>query len=116
MRGLRALLVVVMAAYVVVAALLPERIYIERFLQTVSFAEWALLQPAPAMYAAETHVRSASTGRVFSEPHHPLRIFYEGRDEVAQCGDYTISIRYRSIVRQETYRSCNGRLDRVTRR
>ena len=110
-RRPRALLVVAMSAYVLAALLAPQRLYVDRFLMDMSFAEWAALQPAPSMYATEIKIRDETTGRIFSTPHQPMRIFYEDRSRQPQCASYTFEVRLRQRVAGRRAHVCNDVLE-----
>ena len=72
----------------------PKKIFIDRFLLKMNFSEWVLFQSFPSMYSTEIIIKSEiKSDRIFSEVHHPSRIFFEGF--LKKNGSYTIFIRYR---------------------
>ncbi len=79
MQNLRILFLGILLLYTAMAAVNPEKVFVDRFLFNQKFTSWIFFQVYPSMYSTEIVFENLKEGKEFSVVHHPMRIFFENK-------------------------------------
>ena len=110
---LKKLFLTVMAIYVALSIINPEKVYVDRFLLNMSYLEWIPYQVFPSMYSTEIFIKKEDNS-IVSTVHHPMRIFFETTTKKKICDTITITVNYNSISKEKVILQCDNRIETIS--